>query len=169
MLKKFNGLMPKVNDTCYISDNAMLWGEVILHSNIGIFDYAVLRADFGPIEIGSCSNVQENVSIHNDIDFPVKIGSSVTIGHGAIIHGCTIEDRVVIGMGAIILNGVKISHDCIIGAGSLLCEGMYVPPYSVVVGSPAKVIKTISDYQIKYIENNANEYVKLTSLYLKGE
>ncbi|MEG0313719.1 MAG: gamma carbonic anhydrase family protein [Erysipelotrichaceae bacterium] len=169
MLNEFNGLMPKVSNTCYISKNAQLWGNVILHSNIGIFDYAVLRADFGPIEIGSSSNVQENVCIHNDINFPVKIGSDVTIGHGAIIHGCNIEDRVIIGMGAIILNGVKISHDCIIGAGSLLCEGMIVPPYSVVVGSPAKVIKTISDQQIKYIEDNAKEYVKLTSLYLKGE
>ncbi|WOF16419.1 gamma carbonic anhydrase family protein [Methanoplanus sp. FWC-SCC4] len=153
----------------FIADNAKILGDVTLKKDTGIWFGAVLRADKDSIIIGEGSNVQDNCVVHVSSNNPVNIGKNVTIGHGAIIHGCTIKDRVLVGMGAIILNGAVIGEDTIIGAGAVITENKTIPPGSLVMGVPGKVIKEVNEEQKAHIIKNAESYVSLAKEYADNE
>ena len=151
----------KLNEPVKIFPGAQVIGDVEIGENCSIWHGAVIRGDVGPIRIGKNSNVQDNATVHCDPDFPVHIGENVTVGHNAVIHGCTIEDDVMIGMSATVLNGAVIGKGSIVGAGALVREGQIIPPNSLVIGLPAKVVKETTEEQRKAILENANHYVEL--------
>ena len=145
--------------------NATVTGAVTIGRDVGIWFGAVVRADKDRIAIGDRSNIQDNCVVHTSAGFPTLIGSDVSVGHGAILHGCTIGDRVLVGMGAIVLNGAKVGAGSVIGAGAVVTEGMEVPERSVVVGVPGKIIKPASEAQQAQILKNAASYVDLAKEY----
>jgi carbonic anhydrase/acetyltransferase-like protein (isoleucine patch superfamily) len=149
----------------FIAPNATVLGSVTILENVSIWFGAVIRADKDDIFIGESSNVQDNVVIHTSKGFPVHIGNRVSIGHGAILHGCTIRDRVLVGMGAIVLNGAVVGEDSILGAGTVVTEGADIPPGSLVLGVPGKVIKPTTPEQKKNILKNAESYCELAQRY----
>jgi len=146
------------NGDFWVAPNAHVMGRVTLASGVGIWFGAVLRGDNDPIIVGEGSNVQENTVIHTDIGYPTTIGKNCTIGHSAIIHGCTIGDNSLIGMGATVLNGAVIGKNCLIGAGALVTEGKVIPDGSLVVGMPAKVIRTLDAAAIEGLTQSAMSY-----------
>lgn len=143
----------------WAADGAAVVGNVTIGDESSVWYNAVIRGDEAPIVIGSGSNVQDGAVVHVDKDYPCTIGNSVTIGHNAIIHGCTIRHNTVIGMGAIVMNGAKIGEDCIIGAGSLVTQGTVVPDGMMAFGSPAKVIRPLTEEEKKSNETNAIVYM----------
>ncbi len=151
----------------WIADTARVFGQVKLGDNCSVWFGAVLRGDGDTITVGDRSNIQENAVVHVDPDFPVVIGEDCIIGHGAIVHGAKLGNHVLVGMHATILNGAQVGHFCIIGANALVTEGMVVPDYSIVLGSPAKVVKQLSEAQIEKVKRNAESYVELSKEYLK--
>lgn len=150
--------MPKNN---WIAPGAHVVGDVLMGENVGIWYNAVVRGDANTIVIGDNTNIQDNTTVHTDADYPVNIGKSVTIGHNAVIHGCTIGDNTVIGMGSIVLSGAVIGCNCIIGAGALVTGKMRIPDNSLAFGNPAKVVRTVSDDEITSNRENALHYVAL--------
>ena len=143
----------------WIAPSADLIGSVILSANVSIWWQAVLRADNEPITIGARSNIQDGCVLHTDPGYPMVIGENVSIGHMCMLHGCEISDSSLIGIGSIILNGARIGQNCLIGANTLITEGKKIPDNSLVMGSPGKVMREISDEQIEMIEKNAESYV----------
>jgi carbonic anhydrase/acetyltransferase-like protein (isoleucine patch superfamily) len=152
----------------FIADNATVIGRVRLASKVTIWFGAVLRGDNDQIEIGEGSNIQDNATCHIDPGFPLKIGKNVTIGHNAIVHGCTIEDDALIGMGSIVMNGAKIGQSSIVGAGSVITEGKEFPERSLIIGSPARVIRTLDDAQVQKMGSAARFYVANGPRFKKG-
>ena len=150
----------------FMAGNATLTGNVSVGNHVGIWFGAVIRADKDRIVIGDRSNIQDNCVVHTSKGFPVTIGNDVSVGHGAILHGCTIENKVLVGMGAIILNGAKIGNGSIIGAGTVVTEGKVIPPDSVVIGVPGKIVKQTDPDQQQHILNNAASYVELAREYV---
>ena len=144
MLIEFKGMAPDVSQAAYIAENATICGDVTLGKDSSVWFNAVIRAEVAPISVGEMSNVQDHTMLHADYDCPIRIGSRVSIGHSAIIHGATIEDRVIVGMGAIVMNGAVIGEGSIIAAGALVKEGTIIPPYSLVAGVPGVVKKTLT-------------------------
>ena len=153
------------NDALFIAENATVIGDVSLGKDTGIWFGAVVRGDNERITIGEGSNIQDNCVVHVSAGHPVNIGDYVSIGHGAIVHGCTIKDRVLVGMGSIILNGAEIGEDTIIGAGAVVPENKIIPPGSVVMGIPGKVVKEISEDQKAHILKNSKVYIELAGRY----
>jgi carbonic anhydrase/acetyltransferase-like protein (isoleucine patch superfamily) len=149
----------------FIAPNATVLGSVIIKENASIWFGAVVRADKDDIFIGEFSNVQDNAVVHTSKGFPVHIGNQVSIGHGAILHGCRIQDRVLVGMGAIVLNGAVVGEDSILGAGTVVTEGSEISPGSLVIGVPGKVIKPTTPEQKKSIVSNAESYMELARRY----
>lgn len=145
--------------------NATIMGDVTIGKDVGVWFGAVVRADKDRIVIGDRSNIQDNCVVHTSQGFPTIIGTDVSVGHGAILHGCRIGDRVLVGMGAIVLNGALVGAGSVIGAGAVVKEGMEVPEGSVVVGIPGKVVKQVSEEQQKHILENAASYVTLAGEY----
>jgi carbonic anhydrase/acetyltransferase-like protein (isoleucine patch superfamily) len=157
-----------VGTPLFVAPNATVIGDVTLTANVSIWFSAVVRADKDRIIIGEGSNVQDNCVVHTSKGHPVIIGSNVSVGHGAILHGCTLCDQVLVGMGAIVLNGAKVGSGSLIGAGAIVTEGTDIPEGSVVVGVPGKVIKQVTDAQKDYILTNARSYVQLAMEYADG-
>ena len=151
----------KIHENTYIFSGSVIVGDVTIGENTSIWYNAVLRADADKINIGKYSNIQDNATVHVDKGFPVNIGDNVTIGHGAIIHGCSIDDNCIIGMGAIVLNGAKIGRNCIIGAGTLVPGGKEIPDGSVAFGNPVKIHRQVTEDDIAHIQENALEYISL--------
>jgi carbonic anhydrase/acetyltransferase-like protein (isoleucine patch superfamily) len=149
----------------FVAGNATITGDVTIGKQVGIWFGAVIRADRDRIVIGDRSNIQDNCVVHTSKGFPVTIGNDVSVGHGAILHGCTIGNQVLIGMGAIIINGAKIGDGSIIGAGAVITEGKDIPPNSVVIGVPGKVVKQADQDQQYNILHNAASYVELAREY----
>lgn len=150
----------KIHETAQIAKGAIVYGDVTLGEKSSIWYNAVVRGDDGPICIGKFSNVQDNCTVHLDPGHAVNIGDYVTIGHGAIIHGCTIEDNCLIGMGAIILNGAVIGEGSIIGAGALVTQDKVIPPGSMVIGSPARVLREVTKEEKEKAVRNAMHYAE---------
>jgi carbonic anhydrase/acetyltransferase-like protein (isoleucine patch superfamily) len=150
----------------FIADTARVFGRVKLGDEVSIWFGAVIRGDGDDIVIGHRSNVQENAVIHVDPGFPVNIGNECIIGHGAIVHGATLANNVLVGIHATLLNGAQIGEYSIIGAGAVVPEGMIIPPFSLVMGIPAKVIKPLSEEQVARVKKNASSYVMLSKAYL---
>ncbi|MEM9332784.1 MAG: gamma carbonic anhydrase family protein [Pseudomonadota bacterium] len=144
---------------CWIAPNAIVIGNITLGENVGIWFGCVLRGDNEPIKIGADTNIQEDCVFHTDPGCPVTIGDGCTIGHKAMIHGCTIGDNSLIGMGATVLNGAKIGDNCLIGAGALVPENREIPDNSLVVGMPGKVVRELDENAIEGLRNSAKHYV----------
>ena len=149
-----------LDDEYWIAPTATVIGNVILKKNASIWFGAVLRGDNDPIIVGENSNVQDNSVLHTDVGQPLTIGANVTIGHMVMLHGCTIGDASLIGIGSIVLNGARIGRNCIIGAGSLITEGKEIPDNSMVMGSPGKVVRSLTDQQAAGLAAGALHYVE---------
>ena len=156
----FKGKRPTRSASAWVAPSADVIGDVTLGDDVSIWFRAVIRADNTPIPIGARSNVQEGAMLHSDPGSPLTIGEDVTIGHHAILHGCTIGDRVLIGMGAIVLNGAEIADDCLVGAGALVTEGKTFPLGSLIVGSPAKAVRKLDERAIAMLKVSAAHYVE---------
>lgn len=152
----------------WLAPDAHLVGKVRIGQDVGIWFGAVLRGDNELIDIGAGSNVQEHAMLHTDMGYPLKVGAGCTIGHRAILHGCVIGDNSLIGMGAILLNGVKIGSNCLVGAGALVTEGKEFPDNSLIVGSPARVIRTLDEVAVVRIRGSAESYVRNWKRYAAG-
>lgn len=159
MILKYEGHEPKFNEENFIADSSSVIGKVTLGTDASVWYGAVIRGDVNTITIGDRTNVQDNVTIHVAKNFPTTIGHDVTIGHNAIVHGCTVGNRVLIGMGAIVLDGAVIEDDVIIGAGALITPGTHIPSNSLVVGSPGRVVKTLNDDAIQGLLESSEIYV----------
>ncbi|MGB0466216.1 MAG: gamma carbonic anhydrase family protein [Pontibacterium sp.] len=153
-------------DEHFIADNATVIGNVELQDKTSIWFNVVIRGDNDPIIIGEGTNIQDGAVLHTDPGFSLTIGRNVTVGHQAMLHGCTVGDGSLIGIGAVVLNGAKIGKGCLVGAKALVPEGMEIPDYSLVVGAPAKVKRLLSDEQVKGLEANAAHYVENMRLFL---
>ena len=139
---------------------AVLIGRVVVQEDVGIWFGAVLRGDNEQITVGTGSNIQENCVLHTDMGFPLTIGAGCTIGHKAMLHGCSIGNNSLIGMGATVLNGARIGNNCLVGAGALVTEGKEIPDNSLVVGAPAKPVRTLDDKAIEMLKWSAQHYVE---------
>ena len=165
MIKTFRGKSPLIPNSCYISESVDLIGDVILGENVSIWFGTVVRGDMNFITIGNQSNIQDNSVIHVTTDVsPTHIGDEVTVGHHAIIHGATIEDRCLIGMGAIIMDDVVIGEGSIVGAGAVVPPNIIIPPRSLVVGLPAKIIRQTTDEELEMIINRAQHYIDFSQI-----
>ncbi len=167
MIMGFDGVNPKISKSAYISESVDIIGNVEINENANIWFGTRLRADMNKIIVGANTNIQENSVVHVDINSPCNIGKNVTIGHGAIIHGCDISDNVLVGMGSIILNDAKIGKNTIIGAGSLVTQGKSFPEGVLILGNPAKVVRKLTDDEIKSIRKSSDNYVNLSKKYKK--
>ena len=167
MIMDFEGAKPKINENTYISESVDIIGKVEIEDNVNIWFGTRLRGDMNNIIIGENTNIQENSVVHVDINSPCIIGKNVTIGHGTIIHGCSISDNVLVGMGSIILNNAKIGKNTIIGAGSLVTQGKEFPEGVLILGNPAKVIRQLTEAEIESIQRSADNYVSLSKKYKK--
>jgi len=143
----------------FIAENATVIGSVIINNNVSIWFNAIIRGDNEPIEIGENTNIQDGVVVHTDEGIPMQIGQGVTIGHLAMLHGCRIGDNSLVGINAVILNNARVGANCIVGANSLIPEGKQIPEGSLVLGTPGKVIREVTDDEIKYLKLSAEHYV----------
>ena len=161
-LEYYLNQIPKIDDSVYIASGAVVVGAVTIAAQSSIWHNCVLRGDINRIDIGKGSNIQDGSVVHLADDFGVHIGNYVTVGHMAMVHACTIEDECLIGMHATILDGAKIGEQCIIGAGSLVTKNTQVPPGSLVLGSPAKVVRSLSQQERGDIRRWAEKYVTVS-------
>lgn len=161
------GMMPRISSDCYVHRSAFICGDVEVGQDSSIWPNAVIRGDEESIRIGERTSVQDCVVIHADTGFITSIGNDVTIGHSAVVHGCVIEDMCIIGIHSTILNGCVVGRGSIVGAGAVLTPGTKVPPNSMVLGIPGKVVKNDPSYEVMASEN-ARIYVGLSKLHLKG-
>lgn len=159
------GHAPQLHPDSWVAPNATVIGNVTLAEKASVWYSATLRAEFEPITVGAGSNVQDSATIHVDPGFPATIGASVTVGHNAVLHGCTVEDGCLIGMGAVVLNGATIGAGSLVAAGAVVPQGMTVPPRSLVAGVPAKVRRELSDEEIKGSDLNAQAYQHLIGIH----
>jgi carbonic anhydrase/acetyltransferase-like protein (isoleucine patch superfamily) len=155
---------PDTKKTAFIAPSAELIGEVTCGRNVSVWFNATIRADIAPISIGENSNIQDNCVIHVDKDKPTSVGKNVTVGHNAILHACTIGDNSLIGMGAIVLSDAEIGRECIVGAGALVTEGKKFPDRSLIIGSPAKSVRTLTEEQLAKLQQSADGYVEKAQL-----
>ncbi|RNF30388.1 hypothetical protein NM04_12760 [Massilia aurea] len=150
---------PEIDPSAFVADTATLVGRVRLAANASVWFGTTLRGDNEPITIGENSNVQEGTVMHTDPGYPLDIGKNVTIGHQAMLHGCTVGDGSLIGIQAVVLNGARIGKGCLVGAGALVTEGKEFPDHSLILGSPAKVVRTLTQEDLLRLEGNAANYV----------
>lgn len=155
-------------DEYWIAPTASVIGNVVLKQNASVWWGAVVRGDNDPITIGQNSNIQDGSVLHTDAGIPLTIGANVTVGHMVMLHGCTIGDGSLIGIGSIILNGAKIGKNCLIGAGALITEGKEIPDNSMVVGAPGKIIREVSEHQAMILQASALHYVENWKRYRAG-
>ena len=165
MLHKFNNMKPNIKKANFVADSADIIGDVTAEENSSIWYNCTLRGDIAAIRIGKNSNVQDNSVIHVNHDTETIIGDNVTIGHRVLLHACTVEDGCLIGMGAIILDNSVIGTESIVGAGSLVTMGKKFPPRSLILGSPAKVVRTLTEKEVESIRENVASYVEISKEY----
>lgn len=163
MRRAIFGHEPHVDADAWVAPNATLIGNVRIHARASVFYGTVMRADRDLIELGEGSNLQDNVTVHGDPGRPTIVGRGVSVGHNAMLHGCTIEDDCLIGMSATVLNGAVIGAESLVAAGAVVLEGTIVPPRSLVAGVPAKVRRELSDEEVAGIRSNAETYLMLAA------
>ena len=166
-LIKYKGKTPQVGERVFLAEGACLVGEVSIGDDSSVFYNAVIRADLAEIKIGKRTNIQDNVCIHVSTGVGVNIGDEVTVGHGAVLHGCTIEDNVLKGMGAILMDGAHIKKNCIVGAGALVTHGKEFPDGSLVMGAPAHVVRTLTTDELKNVKIGVEHYLDAKDELLK--
>jgi carbonic anhydrase/acetyltransferase-like protein (isoleucine patch superfamily) len=157
-LYSLDGQVPVVDPSSWVAESAEVMGNVVLEAESSIWFNAVIRGDNEPIRVGRGSNVQDGCVLHSDHDQPLTIGQHVTVGHQVMLHGCTIGDESLIGIGAVVLNGARIGKNCLVGAGSLVTEGKEFPDGSMIMGSPAKVVRQLTPEQIEGLRRSARGY-----------
>lgn len=169
VIRELNGVMPKFGKNCFLADNVTIVGDVVIGDNCSVWFNAIVRGDVNPIRIGDNVNIQDGAILHNTYKkTTLNIGNNVSVAHNAILHGCTINDNVLIGMGAIVMDNVKIESNCIIAAGAVVLENTIVEEGSIYAGLPAKKVKTISPELITgEIQRIANSYIKYAEWYKK--
>ncbi|MEO8735159.1 MAG: gamma carbonic anhydrase family protein [Edaphobacter sp.] len=167
MIRSYQGMTPVVPASCYVDASAQVIGDVVLGEQASIWMNAVVRGDVNSIRIGAKSNVQDCAVLHGMRNlYPVIVGEMVTIGHNATVHGCVIEDAVLVGIGAVILNNARIGEGSIIAAGAVIPEQMVIPPNSLVAGVPGKIRRTLGDEDRKMILKYGQNYLDYTAIYL---
>jgi gamma-carbonic anhydrase len=161
MIRPFRGVRPTIASSAYVDESAQVIGDVVIGDESSVWMNAVVRGDVNTIRIGRRTNIQDGTIVHvmREPSHPTVVGDEVTVGHGVILHGCTVADRCLIGMGAVLLNGSSVGADCIVAAGTLLTEGVVVPPRSLVMGSPGKVRRALTDHEVAFIRDSAANYV----------
>jgi len=162
----FQGKKPVIAKDAYISERASVIGAVTIGARSSVWEHATIRADYNTIIIGSESSIQDNCTVHCDLRFPTRIGDGVTLGHNSVAHGCTIEDNVLIGIGAAILNNAYIGDHCIVGAGCVVTPGTKIPANSLVLGVPGKVVRSLTKADMHTLEDSRQAYVLLSRKYL---
>ena len=167
MIYDFEKNVPEVHPESWVASNATIIGKVKLEKNSSIWFNAVLRGDIELITIGENSNIQDGSVLHTDPGYPLTVGKGVTVGHMVMLHGCQISDDTLIGIGSIILNNAKIGKNCIIGANTLITENKVIPDNSLVVGSPGRVLRKVTDEEIKAVLENGKHYVDFSKKYKK--
>ena len=169
-IRAFRGVRPQIDPSVYVADTATIIGDVHVGPRSSIWFGAVLRGDVYHIRVGSETSIQDNTVIHVTHDrFATTVGNRVTVGHSVTLHGCTIGDLCIIGMGATVLDQVEVGERCIVGAGALLTPGTKVPPGHLVVGSPARIKRALSDAELEWLAASAAHYVELGRLYAEEE
>lgn len=163
MIKTFKGIQPKIAESAFIADNTSVIGDVKISENVSIWYGTVLRGDASDIFIGKDTNIQDLTMVHSDADAPTYIGERVTIGHNAVIHACRIGDDCLIGMGAIILDGAVIESECMVAAGSVVTPGKVMPSGHLILGSPAKAVRLLTDEEKLALRKSAAHYVELAN------
>jgi carbonic anhydrase/acetyltransferase-like protein (isoleucine patch superfamily) len=161
----FDGVLPEIHPSAFLASTAVLIGRVRVEADAVVMFGAVLRADRDAIVLGAGSNLQDNVVVHGDPGSPAILGAGVSVGHGAVVHGCTVGDDCLIGMHATVLNGAVVGGGSLVAGGAVLLEGAEVPPRSLVAGVPAKVRRTITDDELERIRRNAATYRELATAY----
>lgn len=164
-IESFGGVSPQLNAPAFVAASADLIGRVTLHPDANVWYNTTIRADVAPIEIGEGSNVQDNCCLHVDYDLGCRLGKYVTVGHSVTLHACTVEDACLIGMGAVVLDGAVVGHGSIVGAHALVTKGTVIPPHSLVLGSPAKVVKQLPDETEQANIDHAKDYIRLAREY----
>ncbi|MCL2590389.1 MAG: gamma carbonic anhydrase family protein [Betaproteobacteria bacterium] len=154
-----DGLKPQIGEGSWIARNATVIGDVRIGRNVSIWYNVVIRGDNEPIEIGDGTNIQDGTILHNDEGVPLTIGANVTVGHMAMLHGCVIGDGCLIGINAVVLNNAVVGKDCLVGANALIPEGKIIPDRSLVVGSPGRILRTLTDEEVLRLRSNACHYV----------
>lgn len=167
MIYSYRGKTPKIAASAFIADYVSIIGDVEIGEECSIWFQASLRGDMGPVRVGDRSNIQEGSVLHQGDGVPIIVGKDVTVGHNCTLHSCTIEDGALIGMGAIVLDGAVVGEGSLVGAGSLVTPGMVIPPYSLVMGNPAKVVRTLSEKHQAHMRRNATIYVEKSREYLE--
>ena len=167
MIYQLGKLSPNISKSCFIAPNASVIGDVVLGDNTSIWFNVVIRADLAQVKIGENSNIQDGSVLHVDEGFPITIAENVTVGHKAMLHGCSIDEGTLIGINTVVLNGAKIGKNCLVGANALVTENMIVPDGSLVLGSPAKVIKQLDDKTKIMLAKGAAHYVQSNHQYKK--
>ncbi len=165
---ELDGVAPRMAESAWVADSAQVMGNVVLAEDSSVWFGATLRGDTETITVGRGSNVQDGSVMHADIGYPLTLGDHVTIGHMVMLHGCTIGDESLIGIGATVLNGAVIGKNCLVGAGSLVTEGKTFPDGSMIMGTPAKVVKTLTPEQIEGLRRSAQHYVENAQRYRTG-
>ena len=165
---ELDGISPELGDGAWVSDSAEVIGRVHLGKNANVWPQVVIRGDNEPVRIGAGTNIQDAAVLHSDYGWPLTLGENVWIGHQAMVHGCTIGDGSLIGINAIVLYGAKIGKHCLVGAGALLTEGKEFPDGSLIIGSPAKVVKSLSPEQIAEMDRISSHYVENAKRYRNG-
>ena len=166
-LYSIGSLSPQLADSVWIAPNAIVIGDIRLAANVSVWWNTTLRGDNDPIFIGANTNVQDGSMLHTDVGAPINIGSNVTIGHMVMLHGCTVGDDSLVGIGAVVLNRAVIGKECLIGAGSVIPEGKVIPDRSLVIGMPGRVIRQLTDQEIEGLRINAAHYVANGQRYAK--
>ena len=167
MIRIFQGITPVIPKSCFIEDTAVVIGDVVMGEQCSVWFHTVIRGDVHYIRIGHRTNIQDLSMLHVTHDtHPLIIGSDVTIGHHVVLHGCTLKDRVLIGMGAIVMDGALIGEDSVVGAGALVTERTIVPPKSLVLGSPAKVRRPVTEKELSWIWESSANYVRYAGQYM---
>jgi carbonic anhydrase/acetyltransferase-like protein (isoleucine patch superfamily) len=164
-LYELDGIAPQLGASAWVADSAQVIGNVVLGDDANIWFGVVIRGDTETIRVGRGSNIQDASVLHADVGMPLTVGENVTVGHKVMLHGCTIGDGSLIGIGAIVLNGAKIGKHCLVGAGSLVTEGKEFPDGSMILGSPAKAVRQLSPEQIGALERSARHYVENAERY----
>jgi carbonic anhydrase/acetyltransferase-like protein (isoleucine patch superfamily) len=158
-------LIPDVADTAWVAESAEVVGRVTLKENVSVWFNAVLRGDNEMLTLGAGTNIQDGSVLHSDMGYPLTLGEGVTVGHKVMLHGCTVGDHSLIGIGAVVLNGAKIGKNCLVGAGALVTEGKEFPDGSLIVGSPAKVVRELSPAQIEGLKLAGHHYIENAARY----
>ena len=165
---QLDDLTPHIADSAWVADNAQVVGDVHMDANSSVWFSSVVRGDTATIRIGEGTNIQDGSVLHADVGIPLTIGKHVTVGHMVQVHGCTIGDESLIGIGAVVLNGAKIGKNCLVGAGSLVTEGKEFPDGSMILGSPAKVVRELTPEQIEGLRRSAQHYVNNKNRFKAG-